>query len=265
MGEVTTDNKAPSLAFYAQLQLAFEHFNERLFGSALPDCLLTLRSRGRQHGYHHAVRFVNAQGHTLDELALNPGHFTLRPPEQVLSTLVHEMVHHWQVHFGQPTRSNAHNRQWGQKMREVGLEPSSTGLPGGKTVGSSVSHFILPGGPFIAACRDLLSSGYQIPWYDRHVPRSSSPAEVHQALERAGVAVPLSAAPVQLLTSLDSGEAAVFDPPAARPVTRIRYVCGLCGTSAWAGPRVSLVCEPCGAPLLSASLMAEFAALHNEN
>lgn len=246
-------DKAPSLAFYAQLQRAFDHFNERLFDNKLPVCLLTLRSSARRHGYHHTGRFVNTRGQTLDELGLNPAHFTLEPPEEVLATLVHEMVHHWQTHFGRASRTNAHNRQWGHKMRDIGLEPSSTGLPFGKAVGSSVSHFILPGGAYITACSELLADGFEIPWFDRHVPRAQNRAHVQSVLEQAGMAVPMSPAPVQLLTSLKSGENAVFDPPALRPVNRVRYSCGLCGAKAWAGPKVALVCEPCGAPLLPTS------------
>jgi hypothetical protein len=46
----------------------------------------------------------------------------------ILSTLVHEMVHVWQETYGNPSRRGYHNRQWAEKMREVGLQPSSTGL-----------------------------------------------------------------------------------------------------------------------------------------
>jgi hypothetical protein len=31
-------------------------------------------------------------------------------------------------------------------MREIGLQPSSTGEPGGMETGQTVSHYILPGG-----------------------------------------------------------------------------------------------------------------------
>lgn len=83
---------SPTVDFYSQLQRAFDHFNAQLFDGKLPPCLITLRSSHRHYGYHHADRFVNKQGQTLDELGLHPGFFTLRPVEEVLSTLVHEMV-----------------------------------------------------------------------------------------------------------------------------------------------------------------------------
>ena len=61
----------------------------------------------------------------------------------MLSTLVHEMAHLWQHHFGKPSRSNYHNKEWGDKMREIGLVPSSTGAPGGKATGQRVSHYLV--------------------------------------------------------------------------------------------------------------------------
>lgn len=140
---------SPTLAFYASLQATFDYFNAHLFCGELPGCLITLRSASRVYGYHHANRFISADGQQLDELGLHPGFFTLRPIEAVLSTLVHEMAHHWQHHFGTPTNSNAHNQEWARKMETLGLVPSHTGLPGGKKTGRSVSHYILPEGPYL--------------------------------------------------------------------------------------------------------------------
>ena len=101
---------SPTLTLYSALQAAFDHFNERLFGGALPHCLLTLRSASRVYGYHHAGRFISPDGKLMDELGMHPGFFTLQPIEAVMSTLVHEMVHHWQHHGGTPSPSNPHNR-----------------------------------------------------------------------------------------------------------------------------------------------------------
>ena len=61
--------------------------------------------------------------------------YTDRTNEQTLSTLVHEMTHLQQQHFGKPSRSGYHNKEWGLLMRAVGLIPSSTGEPGGKETG----------------------------------------------------------------------------------------------------------------------------------
>ena len=76
--------------------------------------------------------------------------------------------------LGQPSKSNPHNRQWAQKMRDIGLEPSATGLPEGKDTGHSMSHYIRPDGLFLQACRELLTQGFTLQWFDRHAPRTGS-------------------------------------------------------------------------------------------
>jgi hypothetical protein len=35
-------------------------------------------------------------------------------------------------------------------MKEIGLQPSTIGQPGGKETGQSVTHYIIPGGAFLS-------------------------------------------------------------------------------------------------------------------
>src|SRR4030095_15194387 len=84
--------------------------------------------------------------------------------ELILSTLVHEMAHVWQETYGEPSRRGYHNRQWAGKMREVGLQPTSTGEPGGKETGQSITHYIIPEGRYARAYATLASSGFQLHW-----------------------------------------------------------------------------------------------------
>lgn len=250
--------------FYARLQWAFDHFNAQLFEDKLPPCLITLRSSDRYHGYHHKDRFVNKQGQTLDELGLHPGFFTVQPIEEVLSTLVHEMVHHWQDGFGTPTKTNPHNREWGQKMRELGLEPTSTGLPGGKEVGHSMSHYIVPMGSFLSSCRALLAQGFDLQWFDRHVPRDVTAAPNRQsALAAVGVALELSTAPVQEIAPLPQGKPVVVTPPPKREVDRVKYACTSCTVKAWAAAHTALECGACNRPLVPADVDANMTASTN--
>lgn len=238
---------SPTVAFYAELQRAFDHFNATLFSGKLPPCLITLRSSGRAYGYHHKDRFVNRQGQTLDELGLHAGYFTVRPVEEVLSTLVHEMVHHWQDCFGTPSKSTPHNREWARKMRQVGLEPSSTGLPGGKDTGQSVSHYIQPAGLFMKACKELVDAGFELPWVDRHLPRmpEMEVQERHQALKEAGIVVDVSPAPVEVIEPLPEGKSVTVAPPLRKEVDRVKYVCVGCGLKAWAKEDVVILCGVC--------------------
>ena len=75
-------------------------------------------------------------GGYTDEIALNPAHFKGRSQREVFSTLVHEMVHLEQHHFGHPSRAGYHNREWVHWMERVGLIPSATGEPGGRQLGN---------------------------------------------------------------------------------------------------------------------------------
>jgi hypothetical protein len=237
---------SPTASFYSALQSAFDHFNTELFEGKLPHCLITLRSASRVYGYHHAGRFISLNGDQIDELGLHPGFFTLRPVESVLSTLVHEMVHHWQEHFGKPSPSNAHNQEWAVKMQSLGLMPSDTGLPGGKRTGRSLSHYILPDGKFLASCRKLLEGGFVIPWLDRHLPAApESQVEVVQKLKAAGVEYEVSAPPVFKLPQEIKGMAAVFRPAPRRASTRAVLVCPKCGSKAWAAPETKIICGFC--------------------
>jgi hypothetical protein len=115
----------------------------------------------KAYGYFAGGRFCAADGTGItDEIALNPSHFRERTTEQSLSTLVHEMTHLEQHHFGKPSRSGYHNKEWALLMRAVGLVASDTGAPGGREVGQQVSHYIEEGGAFARACAELVAQGF---------------------------------------------------------------------------------------------------------
>lgn len=245
--------KSPTLETYAALQRAFDHFNQALFDNSLPPCLITLRSSRSYRGYHHADRFVSPDGRIIHELGLNPGFFTLEPVEVVLSTLVHEMVHHWQQCYGHPTSSNHHNREWGEKMKAIGLMPTSTGLPNGKETGRRVTHYIVPDGPYHKACQTLLAEGFALPWLDRHAPIEPSELQpLRTLLQEKGLSPSFGPTPVELLEQAPEvnpppeGKPWVFNPPPKRPSTRVKYQCPTCQAKAWAKEDVELVCGACG-------------------
>lgn len=208
---------SPTQQAYSELHRAYHFFNTRLFDGQLPPCLITMQRRRRTYGYFSGERWNSQRGTVTDEIALNPAYFATRSLEQVLSTLVHEMVHLWQHHYGKPSRRAYHNRQWADKMEAVGLVPSDTGQPDGKRTGERVSHFIQEGGPFARACQVLLARGFVISWHDR-------------AWEAAGKG-----------TGKQKGKAG----------GRTKYTCPKCGLNAWAKPAVVLVCGTCEVALLA--------------
>jgi ribosomal protein L37AE/L43A len=160
----------PTEVTYGALREAFDYFNARLFEGRLPRCLLTPRTHAGAFGYYSPKRFGDADGNSTDEIAINHSFVLVRPLPEVLSTLVHEMVHMAQEHFGKACRRGYHDRQWGNGMKAIGLYPSSTGLPGGRETGQRVSHYIVPGGLFEVACRDLLAGGFTLRYGDVRRP-----------------------------------------------------------------------------------------------
>jgi len=200
----------PTRTTYAELQKAYDFFNRSLFQSKLPPCLITLQRERSTYGYFSGDRWKNNDGETTDEIALNPEYFGNRSIEDVLSTVVHEMVHLWQHHFGKPGRRRYHNKQWAEKMEAVGLFPSDTGKVGGSRTGESMTHYIVTDGCYAEAVAKLLKGGFELSWVDR---ASSGPRRKK------------------------------------KKVFRAKYSCPKCGLNAWAKADVKLVCGICNKKL----------------
>jgi hypothetical protein len=47
-------------------------------------------------------------------------------------------------------------------MKEIGLQPTDTGAPGGKETGQSVTHYIIVDGPYARAYAKLAATGFQL-------------------------------------------------------------------------------------------------------
>jgi predicted SprT family Zn-dependent metalloprotease len=196
---------------YTSLDAAYAHFNRELFSGQLPPCLITMQRHKGAYGYFSGDRFASLAdaGEVTDEIALNPAHFASRTPTDILSTLVHEMAHLWQHHFGKPGRRGYHNGEWAAKMREIGLTPvaiGGTGQPNGKDTGEKVTHTIAEAGRFAKACAAFLATGAVILYHDR------------------------------------AGQGEARKKKAA---SKTRYTCPDCQANAWAKPDTHLVCGDC--------------------
>jgi hypothetical protein len=197
----------PTRTTYQGLTEAYDFFNERLFGGRLPRCLITMQRQRGAYGYFAGKRFSTRDGKEItDEIALNPAHFRSRTTEDSLATLAHEMCHLEQQHFGTPSRSGYHNREWAGMMKAIGLVPSDTGQPGGKETGQKMHHGIAPGGPFAKACAKLVKSGFAV----RYVELWSD----EQARTK-------------------------------KAASKTRFTCPECGANAWGKPGLNLVCGDC--------------------
>lgn len=148
------------------------------------------------------------------------------------STLVHEMCHLWQEDFGKPSRGGYHNRQWADKMVQVGLMPTDTGEPGGKQTGQYVTHYIIPDGRFEQVFKTLSSEDLQ-----------------NLRLRYKPTLAALSAKLVRIGSSGgdDGGEpeAGAGGDDESRSGKRKKYTCG-CGCNVWGKSGLLLKCGLCG-------------------
>jgi predicted SprT family Zn-dependent metalloprotease len=191
---------------YRAFQKAYDFFNIELFDGSLPHVLVTLQRRANTRGYFSPERFTGrTQEITVHELALNPDTFTGRTDEEILSTLAHEMAHVWQQTHGKPPTRCYHDKQWAAKMKEIGLQPSTTGAPGGKETGQSVTHYIVAGGRYARAYAKLKASGFQLHW-------QSAPQDAQAKAKKA---------------------------------SKTKFTCPECGQNAWAKPDALLICGNC--------------------
>jgi hypothetical protein len=200
-------NKAViTLQEYQGFQKAFDFLNRELFAGSLPQVLVTLQRHANSRGYFSPERFKGrVEKQTVHELALNPDTFTGRTDEMILSTLVHEMCHVWQETYGEPSRRGYHNRQWASKMREIGLQPTTTGAPGGMETGQAVTHYILPDGKYTKAFAKLAVTGFKLRWQSLPFGTQGS----------------------------------------AKKSSKNKFTCPECGQNAWAKPCASLICGVC--------------------
>lgn len=161
---------------YTTFQIAYDYFNTELFGGQLPQVLISLQRKSKSYGYFCAGMFRNRLDSTvcIDEIAMNPNGFTGRSDREILSTLVHEMAHVWQAHFGKPPRKAYHDKQFAAEMKRLGLYPSSTGAPGGKETGQHLSHYVLDHGIYAAAFERLASTGFRLSWQSAPEPPKES-------------------------------------------------------------------------------------------
>lgn len=228
----------PTEEIYNELRQAYKFFNEKLFNDELPGCMFTLQRKQNTFGYFSNSRFIrrDASG-KADEIALNPAFFAFRSVEKTLSTLVHEMVHQWQKHFGKPTRSGYHNKEWSAKMEAVGLMPSDTGEPGGRRLGQQMTHYIIGGGVFQEVCKASELVG-MISWIDvsaKKVPVSLTAIQ-GQSEDNSDDPSNLSALTELGLSAVDAG---------TDKKTKIKYTCSACETNVWGKPELNILCGDC--------------------
>lgn len=210
---------------YEVFQKAYDFFNQRLFDGVLPGVLITLQRKSKSVGMYRRGSFKdrNNASEEVDEIAINPDAYVSLPDVEIWQTLVHEMCHQWQFHFGKPSRKSYHNKQWAQKMESVGLIPSSTGKPGGAKVGQTMYDYIDEAGEFRECARELKKLGIVVQLESKenvgHAGRSAEQQEINTQLRQSGVQKNRS--------------------------NRNKYSCPSCSMNVWGKPDLHIVCGSC--------------------
>lgn len=202
-------NRNISARTYEILHAAFDYFNDEMFDGQLPPAIIVMHRKRGAHGYFHPNQWLlRGEDHDteegLHEIALNPETMG-RDAREVLSTLAHEMAHHWDHLFGKVPKSG-HGPTWAAKMDEIGLTPTSTGEPGGKRTGRKVTHMIVDGGPFDEA-------------YDEFVKVFPDAVGV------------FAKTPVKAEKKKD--------------LSKVKFSCPCCNANAWAKHTMRIICGEC--------------------
>lgn len=195
--------KSPSVQQHQALQNAFHYFNKELFQGKLVTCMLNLSRKSKSNGWYCAAVWFNGVRQAA-EISLNPDHMK-RPLIEVYSTLVHEMVHHWQEMNGSSPRRGYHDKEWADKMFSIGLHPCSSDGQG-RTVGQKMTHVIAPGGPFEIAF-DAMNAKLAMPY------------------------LPVS------LEKVEKAKKAAAN--------KVKYTCPVCECNVWGKPSLLLGCLAC--------------------
>lgn len=227
--------KIPTIHQYDKYQKLYDYYNENLFADELPNCILVLsRNSSLKCGYFYSNRWRDENGNKTHEISLNPNYLATTTDIDICQTLVHEMCHLWQQVFGKPSRAGYHNRQWGEKMIQVGLMPSNTGEPGGRQTGQQMSDYPIKAGVFQEAFdkmpKDLLFPFKSSNEYLELISQLLATA-VGTTIIIDGETIPIAEIPL------------IPSPPKKR--NKVKYTCFRCGANAWGKPELEIVCANC--------------------
>ena len=118
----TSGERANEATIIAQLQVAHAEYNRDLFRGELTQIRMRISRRMKNRLGHYMV----AGGGQPAEIAVSLRHVERDPWEDVLHTLVHEMVHQWQDQNGMALD---HGQTFRAKARAVGISARATRPP----------------------------------------------------------------------------------------------------------------------------------------
>lgn len=199
------------------LEKMFRALNKKYFSGQLEEPIITIQSTPRAYGHVTVGKSWRKGQEQRHELNIGAGTLD-RPIENVTATLLHEMVHLWNLQNGiqDCSRGGAyHNKKFRDAATardlSIGYDPR---------IGWSVTE------PTEALCDYIIEQG----WTDIHMNR-----------------IEWASAP----RGTGSGNATGTTPPPKPSHTR-KYICPCCGNSVRATKEVHIMCMDCNAPMVQA-------------
>jgi hypothetical protein len=231
----------PTRQFYEHVSAIALHFNRGLFDNSLPTPLFTLKRGIGALGHFSPNRWISQGGQVVGEISLNPALFGQHSWLQLMQTIAQQQCHLWQHVHGEPSRPGYHNAEWAAKMKQIGLVPSSTGVPGGRTTGQSMSAYPEPGGKFINACVELANGPLCAPlaarWKTEAAPAAPPlPLKLPRTTLR------------RLMTAIGewSDDPGLIASDALKEQKRkLKYTCPRCDVNVWGRPGLGILCRSC--------------------
>ena len=207
------------------LENAYRVFNEHYFDNALPPVVLTIQSSRGAYG-HCTVQKVWSDGQgRYYELNLGAEYLN-RPIENVLATLMHEMVHIFCLENGLKDTSNGnryHNGTFKKEAEKRGLSISYA-----QRIGWSVTA---PTPAFVSNIHDW---GLDVPLENY----------------RAGAMADPSGTAAGPGTGAAGGGGDGSQGRTKKPTSTRKYQCPVCGNSVRATKDVNILCMDCNTPML---------------
>jgi len=93
--EQLKNQEAPVVRLTKQLYYIYKEANKKFFNNALPSCIITVQSKGRKnvYGWITTWKAWQVEDEYLYEINISSEHIINRSIEDIVTTLIHEMVH----------------------------------------------------------------------------------------------------------------------------------------------------------------------------
>ncbi len=222
------------------LEDLYMYYNAKLFQNKLPLCLVNLSRHREAAGFYIHNEWRSLSGKPCDEISINPDTLSIGDIYWH-STLVHEMCHLWQNHFGKTSLYPYHNRQWATKMKAVGLMPTDTGRPGGEETGQNITDYPIKGGNFEKAFNEITEKellNLKLP-YIKNIPEYDTSLFLYQeAYEE-----PTDTSEIWL-DRLRRVSLLAKEKRKGKSGIKSKYTC-MCNTTVWGKSGLNMHCNDC--------------------